>query len=48
MAADVLIFGTDDLFPQLQPLYAQAEHLGLIKIVGYANFENNGGGGGND
>ena len=41
MAVNVLIFGTDDLFPQLQPYYEQAEHLGLIKIVGYAIFENN-------
>ena len=40
MAVKVLIFGTDDLYPALKPLYDQAVHQGLIEIVGYAKFEN--------
>ena len=41
MAVNVLIFGTDDLYPQLKNFYEQAEYQGIIKIVGYANFINN-------
>ena len=42
MAVKVLIFGTDDLYPALKPLYDQAVHQGLFEIVGYARFENAG------
>ena len=40
MAVKVLMFGTDDLYPQLKPFYDQAVYQGLIEIVGYARFEN--------
>ena len=42
MAVSVLIFGTDDLYPQLKNFYEQAEYQGIIKIVGYARFESDG------
>ena len=39
MAVKALIFGIDDLFPQLQPFYEMAVQRGDIDIVGYAVFE---------
>lgn len=42
MAYKTLIFGVDDMFPQLQPLYEQAARFGLLDIVAYAVLENDG------
>ncbi len=42
MAVKALIFGTDDLFPQLKPFYDLEVQRGNLEIVGYAVFENNG------
>ena len=41
MAYRTLIFGVDDLFPQLQPFYMQEVQRGFLDIVAYAVFENN-------
>ena len=41
MAVKALIFGTDDLFPQLKPLYDAEVQRGNMEIVGYATLENN-------
>ena len=41
MAVKALIFGTDDLFPQLKPFYETEVQRGNLEIVGYAVFENN-------
>lgn len=40
MAYKTLIFGVDDLFPQLQPFYEQEVQRGILDIVAYAVFEN--------
>ena len=37
-----LIFGTDDLYPQLKPFYDLHVQRGNLEIVGYAVFENDG------
>ena len=42
MAYKALIFGVDDLFGQLQPLYNQAIQRGTLEIVAYAVIEQNG------
>ena len=42
MAVKALIFGVDDLFNELNPLYEVAVQRGDIEIVGYANFEKDG------
>ena len=42
MAVRALIFGVDDLFPQLQPFYEMAVQRVDIDIVGYAVFEKDG------
>ena len=36
MAVKALIFGTDDLFPQLKPFYDLEVQRGNLEIVGYA------------
>ena len=41
MAVRSLIFGTDDLFPQLKPYYDLEVKRGNLEIVGYAVLENN-------
>lgn len=41
MAVKALIFGIDDLFPQLKPFYEAEVQRGNLEIVGYAVFENN-------
>ena len=41
MAVKALIFGTDDLFPQLKPFYDLEVQRGNLEIVGYAVLENN-------
>ena len=41
MAVKALIFGTDDLYPQLKPFYDLQVQQGNLEIVGYAVFENN-------
>ena len=41
MAIKALIFGTDDLFPQLQPFYVQQMQIGNLEVVGQAVIENN-------
>lgn len=40
MAYKTLIFGTDDLFGQLKPIYDQYVQRGLLEIVAYAVIEN--------
>lgn len=40
MPYKTLIFGVDDLFPQLQPLYMQAVERGTLDIVAYAVLDN--------
>ncbi len=40
MAVKALIFGTDDLYPQLKPFYEQEIKRGNLEIVGYAVLEN--------
>ena len=42
MAYKTLIFGVDNLFGQLQPLYNQAVQRGILDIVAYAIIEPNG------
>ena len=42
MAYKTLIFGTDDLFETLKPYYLKAAEQGILEIVAYAIFENNG------
>ena len=42
MAVTALIFGTDDLYPQLKPFYDLEVQRGNLEIVGYAQIENNG------
>lgn len=42
MALKTLIFGTDDLFPELQPYYMQEVQRGNLEITAYAVFEKNG------
>ena len=42
MAVTALIFGTDDLFPQLKPFYDQQVQQGNLEIVGYADVQNDG------
>lgn len=42
MAYKTLIFGVDDLFPQLQQIYMQEVWRGTLDIVAYAVLENNG------
>ena len=39
MAVKVLIFGTDDLYPQLMSFYNHAVYQGLFEIAGYAIFD---------
>ena len=41
MAVKALIFGTDDLFPQLKPFYEREVQRGNLEITGYAVLENN-------
>ncbi len=41
MAVKALIFGTDDLYPQLEPFYVQQVQIGNLEIVGQAVIENN-------
>ena len=41
MAVKALIFGVDDLYPQLKPFYDQEVKRGNLEIVGYAVLENN-------
>lgn len=43
MAVRALIFGVDDLYPQLKPFYDLEVQRGNLEIVGYAALENNGG-----
>lgn len=40
MAYKTLIFGVDDLFNELQPLYMREVQRGNLEIVAYAVFEN--------
>lgn len=42
MAVKALIFGTDDLFPQLKPFYDLEVKRGNLEVVGYAVLENGG------
>lgn len=42
MAVKALIFGTDDLFPQLKPYYEREVQRGNLEIAGYAVIENGG------
>ena len=42
MAYKTLIFGTDDLFAQLQPFYMHEVQRGNLEIVAYAVLEPNG------
>ncbi len=37
-----LIFGVDDLYPQLKPFYDLEVQRGNLEIVGYADIESNG------
>lgn len=41
MAVKALIFGTDDLYPQLKKFYEQEVQRGNLEITGYAVLENN-------
>ena len=41
MAVKALIFGTDDWYQLLKPLYEREVQRGNLEIVGYAVFENN-------
>ena len=41
MSVKALIFGTDDLYPQLKPFYENEVQRGNLEIVGYAVLENN-------
>ena len=41
MAVKALIFGVDDLYPQLKPFYENEVQRGNLEIVGYAVLENN-------
>ena len=41
MAVKALIFGTDDLFPNLKPFYDLEVQRGNLEIAGYAVIENN-------
>ena len=38
MAVKALIFGTDDMYPALRPLYEAEVQRGNMEIVGYADF----------
>lgn len=40
MAVTALIFGTDDLYPQLKPFYDLEVQRGNLEIIGYATIEN--------
>ena len=40
MAYKTLIFGVDDIFPQLQPLYMQEVQRGTLDIVAFAVIDN--------
>ena len=40
MAVKALIFGVDDLYPQLKPFYDLEVQRGNLEITGYAVFEN--------
>ena len=40
MAVKALIFGVDDLYPQLKPFYENEVKRGNLEIVGYAVLEN--------
>lgn len=42
MAVKALIFGTDDLYPKLKPLYEAEVKKGNLEIVGYADFNETG------
>ena len=42
MAYKALIFGVDDMFAQLQPLYNQAIQRDILDIVAFAVIEPNG------
>ena len=42
MAVKALIFGTDDLFPQLKPFYKNEAQRGNLEIIGYAVFTEKG------
>ncbi len=42
MAIKALIFGTDDLYPQLKPFYDLQVQAGNLEIVGTAVFESDG------
>ena len=42
MAVKALIFGVDDLFPQLKPFYEKEVQRGNLEIVGYAVIRNDG------
>ena len=42
MAYKALIFGTDDLYPDLKPYYAKEVERGNLEIVAYAVFEEKG------
>ena len=41
MALRALIFGVDDLYPQLKPFYEKEVQRGNLEIGGYAVLENN-------
>lgn len=42
VAVKALIFGTDDLYPQLKPFYEQQVQRGNLEIAGYAVIESDG------
>ena len=42
MAYKTLLFGTDDIFYELRPFYDAQIQRGILDVVAFAVFENNG------